>query len=227
MREIKTRIKKPSLIAKRREQIMQTAMILFRKKGYHKTTMREICEVSKVNRGSFYDYFESKEDILVYIYKQMMYQEGDFEKSLPKEKISGREDLEPYLRTLLSAAWNRDRHPIQLLYRETISLDKRSRKDVLKIESEYVRIVAENIRKGLGLSVISRELEILANMVVFIDAFFPLRGWNMHHLDQEKILDFVTGMFMGKLKEMRNHQKGKGPESKSQNKKIMRINPTP
>ena len=204
MREIKTRIKKPSLIAKRREQIMQTAMVLFRKKGYHKTTMREICALSKVNRGSFYDYFESKEDILVYIYKQMMYQEGDFEKSLPKEKISRREDLEPYLRALLSAAWNRDKHPIQLLYRETISLDKRSKKDVLKIESEYVRIVADNLRKGLGLSVISQELEILANMVVFIDAFFPLRGWNMHHLDQGKILDFVTDMFMVKLKGMRS-----------------------
>jgi AcrR family transcriptional regulator len=212
MREIKTRIKKPSLIAKRREQIMRTAMDLFREKGYHKTTMREICALSKVNRGSFYDYFESKEDILIYIYKQMMYQEGDFEKSLPKEKISGWEDLEPYLRSLLTAAWNRDKHPIQLLYRETISLDKKSRKDVLRIESEYVQIVAENLRKGLGFSALSEELEILANSLVFIDSFFPLRGWNMHHLDQKKVLDVVTDMFMMKLNELRDHQKRKGPE---------------
>jgi AcrR family transcriptional regulator len=210
MREIKTRIKKQSLIARRRDQIMETAMGLFRKKGYQKTTMREICELSKVNRGSFYDYFESKEDILVYIYKQMMYQEGDFEKSLPKEKISGWGDLEPYLRSLLSTAWNRDKHPIQLLYRETISLDTKSRKDVLRIESEYVNIVAENLRKGLGFPAVTEELEILTNIIVYNNSFFPLRGWNLHHLDQSKILDTLTGMFMGKLKELRDRQEGKG-----------------
>lgn len=213
MREIKSKIKKPALINKRREQIMESAMVLFRKKGYQKTTMREICELSKVNRGSFYDYFEGKEDILIYIYKQMMYQEGDFEKSLPKEKISGWEDLDPYLRSLLSAAWNRDKRPIQLLYRETISLDTKSRKDVLRIESEYVQIVAENLRKGLGLSALSEELEILANSLVFIDSFFPLRGWNMHHLDQKKVLDVVTDMFMMKLIDLRDRQKVK-PEKR-------------
>ena len=200
MREIKSRIKKPALIAKRREQIIQTAMVLFRKQGYHKTTMREICEASKVNRGSFYDYFESKEDILVYLYKQMMYQDGDFEKVLPKEKISKWDDLEPYIRSLISAAWNRDKHPIQLLYRETVSLDKKTRQEVLRIESNYIKIITENLRRGLGIDEITEDLEILSNLLVFIDSFLPLRGWNLHHLDQEKILNEVTGIIMMKLK---------------------------
>ena len=206
MREIKSRIKKTTLITKRREQILQTALDLFRKQGYHKTTMREICDSSMVNRGSFYDYFESKEDILVYLYKQMMYQDGDFEKVLPKEKISGWDDLEPYIRSLLHSAWNRDKHPIQLLYRETISLDKKTRQEVLRIESKYVKLVAENLRKGLGLPVVTEELEILTNIMVYNNSFFPLRGWNLHHLDQKKILNFLTEMFLMKLKEMRKPQ---------------------
>lgn len=203
MREIKSRIKKPALITKRREQILETALDLFRKQGYHKTTMREICDCSQVNRGSFYDYFESKEDILVYLYKQMMYQNGDFEKVLPEEKISGWDDLAPYIRSLLHSAWNRDKHPIQLLYRETISLDKKTRLEVLRIESKYVKLVAENLRKGLGIPAVTEELEILTNIMVYNNSFFPLRGWNLHHLDQKKILDLLTEMFLMKLKEMR------------------------
>jgi AcrR family transcriptional regulator len=214
MREIKSRIKKPTLVAKRREQILKTAMILFRKQGYHKTTMREICELSKVNRGSFYDYFESKEDILVYLYKQMMYQEGDFEKVFPRKEVSGWEDLSPFIRSIVHDSWNRDKHTIQLLYRETISLDKKTRREVMNIESSFIKVIAENLQKGLGSASISEELEIIANILVFMDSFLPLRGWNLHHLSQEKILEAVTGMVMGRLKEL------KGPEGEKRKKNL-------
>ena len=39
VREIKTNIKKPELVTKRRNQIMKAATELFRKKGYHATTI--------------------------------------------------------------------------------------------------------------------------------------------------------------------------------------------
>lgn len=203
MREIKTNIKKPALITKRREQIIQAAMVLFRKKGYQRTTMREICEKSKVNRGSFYDYFGSKEDILVFIYKQMMYLNGNFEISLQDENISDWDDLEPYIRSNLSVAWKKNKHRIQILYREIGSLGQKTMMDIFKIESEYVRLVAENLRKGLGVPAVTQELEILANIIIYIDSFFPIRSWNMHHLDQERILNFVIEMIMMKLKNLK------------------------
>ncbi|MBW2177291.1 MAG: helix-turn-helix transcriptional regulator, partial [Deltaproteobacteria bacterium] len=52
--DISTNIKKPALVTKRREQILQAALDLFRKKGYHGTSIRQICEKSKVNRASIY-----------------------------------------------------------------------------------------------------------------------------------------------------------------------------
>jgi TetR/AcrR family transcriptional regulator, cholesterol catabolism regulator len=204
MREIITKIKKPALVAKRRDQIMKAAMALFRKNGYHGTTMRQICEKSKVNRGSFYDYFGGKEDILVYIYKQMMYPEGNSDRAFRKVNISGWDDLEPYIRAVLSVSWNRHKHRIQLLYRETISLDKRTLQEVIGIESDYIKSVADNLRKGLGLPAVTQGLEIMANTMVYINSFIPLRGWNMLDLDQDKILDFVTEMLMLKLKDMRS-----------------------
>jgi AcrR family transcriptional regulator len=209
MREIMTNIKKPELVAKRREQIMQTAMILFRKNGYHATTMREICQKSKVNRGSFYDYFRSKEDILVYIYQQMLYLEENFERIKPEVIISEWKDLAPYIKTVLSTSWKRNKHRIQLMYRETISLDPKTIREVMGAESKYIQRVAENLRKGLGLPVVSEELEILANTMVFFNAFIPLKGWNMTHLDQEKVIDLVAETLLMKLKKMKNGTKSK------------------
>jgi AcrR family transcriptional regulator len=207
MREIATTIKKPELVSKRRTQIMTAAIDLFRRKGYQKTTIREICEVSKVNRGSFYDYFESKEDILVYIYKTMMYYEGDFDKAFRDVKITGWKDIEPYVRSVLASSWNVNKRSIQLLYRETISLDKITALEVMRIESSYVKWVADNFRKGLDLKQVNSDLMILANMVVFLNSFIPLRGWNLTGLPQADVMDFVVDCVMTKLEKIRGDLK--------------------
>lgn len=203
MRDIATTIKKPELVAKRREQIIRAAMDLFRKNGYQRTTVRQICSKSMVNRGSFYDYFQSKEDILVYIYKTMMYSGGDYDKDFRYVTINGWEDLETYIRSILSRSWNANKRIIQLLYRETISLDKITAQEVFRIEADYVKWMAENLRKGLGLKRVTRDLEILSNMMVFLNAFIPLRNWNMSQVRQEKILDFIIEILMMKLERLR------------------------
>lgn len=202
MREIKTKIKKPQLVIERREQILKAAMALFRKKGYHATTMREICDRSGVNRASIYDYFKSKEDILVYIYKRMMRVE-DPDGGIRSHVITKWKELEPYLRLLIANSWIRHKHPIQLLYRESISLDQNTLQDVMQIESDYVDKLAEDLRKCMGMPAVNEETKIVANALAFIQAFIPLRSWNMSDTEQTKILDVVTDMFMMKLREMR------------------------
>ena len=207
MREITTNIKKPALVSKRREQILQAALTLFRKKGYHGTTMRQICEKSKVNRASIYDYFGSKSDILVYIYKKMHYGGGKFDEAFPDVHLSGWKDIEPFLRSIIKTSWNANKYAIQVLNRETIALDKRSMKDVLKIESDYIKWLAENFRKGLGLPSVTRELELIANTMAYFNSFGPMRGWNMRHIDQEEAIDFAVDMLLLKLEKLRPPEK--------------------
>ncbi len=198
MRKIKTKIKNPDLVEKRRNQISQAALALFREKGFHATSMRTICQKAKVNLGSFYDYFGSKEDILVHLYKEIMNRKLHW---APADgKPADFKDIEDLLRLSMSNAWSRDNNAIQLLYQETTSLDKKTRKEVFQIESNFVKWVAEKFREGLSLPSVSTELELAANMLVYVNAFIPLRGWNMSHIKQEEILDFAVGMFMTILK---------------------------
>jgi AcrR family transcriptional regulator len=200
MHKIKTNIKNPELVEKRRNQISAAASELFRTKGYHATSMRTICRKAKVNQGSFYDYFGSKEDILAYLYKQIMGRKLDW--APPDGKSVDIGGIESLLRLTMSNAWNRDKNAIQLLYQETTSLDNKTRKEVFQIESDFVKWVAEKLREGLSLPSVSTEVEMIANLAVYINAFIPLRGWNMSHIDQEKILDFAVDLLMTKLKEL-------------------------
>lgn len=48
----------------RREEIVQAARTLFREKGYHGTTIRDIAQKSGILSGSLYTHIHSKEDLL-------------------------------------------------------------------------------------------------------------------------------------------------------------------
>ncbi len=54
----------------REEQVRAAALRLFKEKGYHATSMRDIAAAVGINKGSLYSYIKSKEDLLVPVFEQ-------------------------------------------------------------------------------------------------------------------------------------------------------------
>jgi AcrR family transcriptional regulator len=54
-------------LSARRRQIMEAAIACFARAGFHRTTMKDIVEESRLSAGAFYRYFDSKEDIVAAI----------------------------------------------------------------------------------------------------------------------------------------------------------------
>ena len=48
----------------RRLQIIEAAVSCFSRKGFHQTTMQDICKTAGLSPGAVYNYFRSKEDIV-------------------------------------------------------------------------------------------------------------------------------------------------------------------
>ena len=59
--------KKKELVQKRSAQILEAAARVFAQKGYHAATTKEIAAQAGVSEGTIYNYFQSKEDLLVSI----------------------------------------------------------------------------------------------------------------------------------------------------------------
>ncbi|WP_117149240.1 TetR/AcrR family transcriptional regulator [Paraliobacillus zengyii] len=53
----------------RKIDIMQAAMRFFSKKGFQSTSMQEIANEAGMSKGSLYKYFESKEELLIKVFK--------------------------------------------------------------------------------------------------------------------------------------------------------------
>ena len=62
--KIPTQIKDQDLVQRRRSQIADAAVGLFIKKGFHKTTTRQISQEAGIAIGSLYEYVACKEDVL-------------------------------------------------------------------------------------------------------------------------------------------------------------------
>jgi len=52
--------------AKTRAEIQKQALRLFRKKGYDNTTVEQVAEAAEVSPSTFFRYFSTKEDLVVY-----------------------------------------------------------------------------------------------------------------------------------------------------------------
>lgn len=53
-------------------QVRAAALRLFRDKGYHATSMRDIAEAVGINKGSLYSYIRSKEDLLIPFFERAL-----------------------------------------------------------------------------------------------------------------------------------------------------------
>jgi AcrR family transcriptional regulator len=61
-----------SEIDQRRQEIAQKAVELVVEKGFAETSMRQIAKAVDMGKSTLYDYFDSKDDIIVYVIKEHM-----------------------------------------------------------------------------------------------------------------------------------------------------------
>ena len=87
---------------KKSQQILASAVALFIEKGYQNTKIIDIAEAAGVGKGTVYEYFSGKEELLLMVLENVV--SKDFEKidTLVLEKDSCYEQLLNYLRAHMS-----------------------------------------------------------------------------------------------------------------------------
>ena len=178
-RKIPTNVKNKSLVLKRRQQIFEAVVKLFSKKGYHRTTLREISKESGITLGNLYDYIITKEDTLHFVQEKAIQAvmkaiskggEGD---SSPPEKLK---------RLIISEldAMNQYQDLILIIYQESHSMSKELLHSLLGSERNHVRqfekVIREGIRKGFFRST---NVRMTANMIKMLIDAWVIKRWDL------------------------------------------------
>lgn len=177
-RPIATVVQDKDLVVQRRAEIFRAASRVFISRGYHAATVREIAREAKLSLGGLYAYIGTKEDILYLVFDTLTTTLRDE----MRRAIEGIDDPAERIRAALHADLETTeayQDEILLMYQETKSLDRASRRAVLSREAEYVGFFEEILRDGYARGVFKGDPRLAADAIAYLCSIIALRRWNL------------------------------------------------
>jgi len=154
--EIVTHIKNKDLVKKRRRQIVDAAVKLFIKHGYHKTTTRELAKETGLSIGSLYEYISTKDDILYLVAIAIHAEVEQGVKDALERPTRSKDALAEVIREYFLVCDRMSDH-VLLMYQVTHFLPEKWEKKVLEAELRITHLFIDAMKK-------LRELEKLPNL---------------------------------------------------------------
>jgi AcrR family transcriptional regulator len=202
------KIKNPELIRKKQQQICRGALKVFKTKGFHAASIREIAEASQISLGSLYDYIEKKEDILFLVHQHGMDRISSRIQKWMDQYTDPYEQLVHVLKEIFLLSIDL-KEELSFMYSETKHLPKTYLEQILRQDKEFVNFVESLIKKCVNSDAVQcRNPEIYANIVIFLAAIIPLRGWNLFpkHSHEEVIDELIRLTVSGLSPERRDRE---------------------
>ncbi|MBF6633566.1 TetR/AcrR family transcriptional regulator [Microbacterium sp. APC 3898] len=192
-REIASSVKDESLIEKRREQMIRGAVTLFKEKGFHRTTTREIAKAAGFSIGTLYEYIRTKEDVL-YLVCDSIYDEVhtrldrlDIEQGSINVLVTA---IEHYY-TLIDDMQDE----FVVMYQESKSLPKDALSYVLNKEIEMValfeRLLTQCVDNG-EIKMTPKEVVMASHHLFVQGQMWAFRRWALRDFTIQEFIDMQT-----------------------------------
>lgn len=180
-REVQASVKDERLVKVRRDQMIRGAVSLFKEKGYHKTTTREIANQAGFSIGTLYEYIRTKEDVL-YLVCDSIYSQVSERLEKMNAEIGDLASLKQEIAYFFKIM-DEMQDEVLVMYQEAKSLSKEALPYVLKKELEMVamfeRLINSCIEKG-ELEMTPAQVHLLANNIFVQGQMWGFRRWTLH-----------------------------------------------
>lgn len=148
--EVVTNIKNQELVKERRRQIVDAAVKLFIKHGYHKTTTRALAKETGLSIGSLYEYVSTKEDVLYLVCIAIHTEVEQGVKEALARPTVGTAALAEVIREYFLVC-NRMSDHVLLMYQVTHFLPLKWQKKVLEAELRITNLFIDAMRELVNL----------------------------------------------------------------------------
>ena len=188
------------------DDIVSAAAKVFRTKGYHAATVRDIAEEVGILKGSLYHHFESKEALLYLVVKEPIAQMYRTIAEIAVVKVPASEKLRRAISAHLEAF---DRHyPHLFVYlREREAVKRRFREKIGFSPKEYERCWQQMLREGMESGEFRPNLDIqvasygLLGMLNWLYKWYDPKG----RLSAQEVAEQFTALALAGLAADRPH----------------------
>lgn len=201
-REVHASVKDEQLVSMRRTQMIKGAVTLFKDKGFHRTTTREIAKAAGFSIGTLYEYIRTKEDVL-YLVCDFIYDE--VKDRLQKEVNQNPGTIENLRLTIAYFFQVMDdmQDEVLVMYQEAKSLSKDALPYVLNKEIEMVKmfevVISHCVENG-ELRLSEEEISLVAHNIFVQGQMWGFRRWALQRAyTLEDYIDIQTELLIGGL----------------------------
>lgn len=195
---VPTSVKDEQLIEVRRKQIVQAGVQLFKEKGFHRATTREIAKLAGFSIGTLYEYVRTKEDVLYLVCDSIFLEVMKKLESFPARATtieSLKEAIRQYFLLIDSMP-----DEFTIMYQETKSLPKDAMHYVLDKELEMVAVFEQILRsccEAKCMELTEDEIYLMANRIVIQGQAWAFRKWALQkRFTIEQYIEIQTKMFL-------------------------------
>jgi TetR/AcrR family transcriptional regulator, cholesterol catabolism regulator len=183
-REVQASVKDERLVQKRRDQMIKGAVALFKQKGFHRTTTREIAKAAGFSIGTLYEYIRTKEDVLYLVCDSIYDHVSERLQQDLKEKQGTLESLKLGIANYFMVI-DELQEEILVMYQEAKSLTKDALPYVLKKEIEmagmFEKLLTLCVENG-ELSLTEKQMKLLSHDIIVKGHMWSFRRWEMQKL---------------------------------------------
>ncbi|MFC2948037.1 TetR/AcrR family transcriptional regulator [Virgibacillus sediminis] len=190
--------------AKKKEEILKSAVTIIAEKGYHATTMEDIAAKLLMTKGSVYYYFKDKQDLLYQSYKMLLERSIENMKAIKMEVPATEEKLRrimaAHIDYLITERFGFEAGMKPEQFFEGEQLDT-----ILELRSLYAEGLDEIILEGIDSGYFDNvDIKIARNIILgamnWVIQWYKSEG----EKDQKEIADSISEYLMRILKKPEN-----------------------
>lgn len=183
-------------LAQRRHEIFHQVVNIFLKNGFQETSMREIAEAAGLGKSTLYDYFRTKDEILVYFFEDQLNDMTEEAQKIAMQNLSAdkrlRQIMETYIENLQA-----NKNLFLKLSIESQRLRIESQKQIQEKRHAYQDLIRALIDEGIREGVFRKVNSLLAARLL-IGAMAPvIYTSRVTGTPQEMLKDTLDIFFQG------------------------------
>jgi AcrR family transcriptional regulator len=180
--------------SRKRHEIFAAAVPLFLKKGFAETSMREVAEAAGMGKSSLYDYFKTKDEILIWYFEDEVQDVTTIAREIAGQPLTAPEKLRQILQKQLERLLENKEFYIGLSV-EVQRLGGESQRRIQKKRHAFQDllrgVIEEGIREGSF-----RPVDSLLATRILITALTPVVFTTRPTGTPEEMLDEAFGLFL-------------------------------
>lgn len=182
--------------AKKKEEILQSALRLLAKKGYHGTTMEEIASHLLMTKGSLYYYFKDKQDLVFQSQLMILQQSIENIRIIKRKKISQTDKLALAISVHIEYAI-REKSGFELMINPKQIFSAHQLEEILRLRDEYAVEYDALLTAGVKEGVFSaNDIKVVRNLLLgamnWVTQWYSSEG----KMNEKEVASLITRYLM-------------------------------